>query len=230
MTSKVQHGGRRYLPHVFTEQGVSMLSSVLKSHTAIKISIQIINSFVEMRKYYASHGELFHTIRRVEKNQISFELETQKKFEEIFSALESNELNPKQGVFYDGEIFDAYLFVSKLIRGAKKSIILLDNYIDETVLEQLTKCGDKVKIHILTGNINNKLKLDLERFNKQYSKIEAVNFNLSHDRFMIIDEKQIYHIGASLKDLGKKCFAFSKLEEGSFGLMGQIKKIIKQNA
>lgn len=226
VTSRVEHGGRRYLPYVFTEQGVAMLSAVLKSNTAIKTSIQVINAFVEMRKYYASHGDLFQKLQHIEKKQISFELEARNKFEEIFSALESKDLNPTQGVFYNGEIFDAYLFFSKLIRSAKKSIILLDNYIDETVLEHLTKCGKRVKIYILTGNITNKLKLDLDKFNKQYSKIETIRFNLSHDRFMVIDERDVYHIGASLKDLGKKWFAFSKLEKESFGFMSQIEKII----
>jgi len=136
-------------------------------------------------------------------------------------------VSPSQGVFYDGQVFDAYVFISKLIRKAKKSIILLDNYIDETVLELLTKSDEKAKIIILTKNIGNQLKLDLEKFNKQYPKIEAITFNLSHDRFVIIDEKEIYHIGASLKDLGKKWFAFSKLEGESFGLMAQIQKTIK---
>ncbi|MBA4283874.1 MAG: DNA-binding protein [Candidatus Puniceispirillum sp.] len=225
--SKRSLGG--FLPYVFTEQGVAGISGILTSDRAVAVNITIMRTFVEMRRFISLNGEIFNRLNVLEKRQVVHELKATEQFEKIFIALENKEEPLKQGVFFDGQIFDAYLFISKIIRSAKKSIILLDNYIDETVLEQLTKCGDKVKIYILTGNINNKLKLDLERFNKQYSKIEAIKFNLSHDRFMIIDERQIYHIGASLKDLGKKWFAFSKLEEGSFGLMGQIKKIIKPN-
>jgi phage regulator Rha-like protein len=226
VTSSV-HGGRRYLPFVFTEQGVAMLSAVLKSKTAIHLSIQIINAFVKMRKILLSHDSLINKIQDLEKKQIDFEIKSEGKFEEIFTALGANPLTPKQGVFYDGQVFDAYLFISKLIREAKDSIILLDNYIDETVLEQLTKSHPKVKIHILTKNITDNLKLDIKKYNNQYTKLNLVPFNLSHDRFLIIDKRDIYHIGASLKDLGKKWFAFSKLDGASFGLMDQINKSIK---
>lgn len=225
--SKRSLGG--FLPYVFTEQGVAGISGILTSDRAVAVNITIMRTFVEMRRFISLNGEIFNRLNVLEKRQVVHEIKATEQFEKIFMALENKEEPLKQGVFFDGQIFDAYLFISKIIRSAKKSIILLDNYIDETVLEQLTKCGDKIKIYILTGNINNKLKLDLEKFNKQYSKIAAIKFNLSHDRFMIIDERQIYHIGASLKDLGKKWFAFSKLEEGSFALMGQIKKIIKSN-
>lgn len=132
-------------------------------------------------------------------------------------------LNQKEGIFFDGQIFDAYVFISKLIRSAKESIILLDNYIDETVLEHLSKSNPKVKVCILGKNIDNYLKLDVKKYNEQYPKIELINFALSHDRFLIIDEKDIYHIGASLKDLVKKWFAFSKLDVASFSLMEKIK-------
>ena len=134
VTSNSIRGGRRYLPYVFTEQGVAMLSAVLKSKTAIETSIQIINAFVQMRKFIASQGELFQRLEHVERKQISFELQSGKQFEELFSALENRETTQNQGVFYDGQVFDAYLFISKLIRKAKDSIVLLDNYIDETVL------------------------------------------------------------------------------------------------
>ena len=220
------HGGRRYIPYVFTEQGVAMLSAVLKSKTAIELSIQIINAFVQMRRFVASHSDLIERLQHIEQKQISFEIKSQEKFETIFSALEEKPLVSKQGVFYDGQVFDAYLFVSKLIRSAKQSIILLDNYIDETVLEQLSKSLPTVKVSILTKQISEHLKLDIKKYNAQYQKINLVHFELSHDRFLIIDEKDVYHIGASLKDLGKKWFAFSKLEAASFGLMEQIKKLI----
>lgn len=218
------HGGRRYLPFVFTEQGVAMLSAVLKSKTAVHLSIQIINAFVKMRKILLSHDNLISKLHDIERKQVDFEIKTEGKFEAIFTALEANPTPPKQGVFYDEQVFDAYLFISKLVREAKESIILLDNYIDETVLEQLSKSGSQVKINILTKNINDNLRLDIKKYNNQYPKINLVQFNLSHDRFLIIDDHNIYHIGASLKDLGKKWFAFSKLESASFGLMDQIHK------
>jgi len=221
-----EHGGRRYFPYVFTEQGVAMLSAILTSKTAIEISIELMNAFVEMRRFVAKHGELVQKLHQLEKRQISFELDSTDKFEELFSALEDKSLNSTQGVFYDGQIFDAHVFIAKLIRKAKKSIILLDNYIDDTVLEQLSKSNNKVKKYILTKNISNRLKLDVRKYNEQYGNIKLIQFDRAHDRFMILDENQFYHIGASLKDLGKKWFAFSKLESESFGLMEQIEKII----
>jgi len=223
--SQGQH--RKYMPYVFTEQGVAMLSAVLKSKTAIEVSIQIIDSFVEMRKFFATHNDLVMKIQQVEQKQILHEAKTQEKFEAIFSALEEKPIVPNQGVFYDGQIFDAYVFISKLIRTAKKSIILLDNYVDETVLEHLSKSAPQVKVYILTKAISKHLKLDIEKYNAQYKKIEVFQFDLSHDRFLIIDESEIYHIGASLKDLAKKWFAFSKLEHSSFGLMERINVIIQ---
>ena len=228
VTSRFEHGGRRYLPYVFTEQGVAMLSAVLKSKTAVEISIQIMHAFVEMRRFFSINGDLVNKIQQVEQKQIAFEMKAQEKFEAIFSALEDNPVNAKQGVFFDGQVFDAYLFVSKLIRSAKKSIILLDNYIDETVLEQLSKASKNIKIFILTKNITSNLKLDVSKYNAQHTKIELIQFGLSHDRFLILDQHDIYHIGASLKDLGKKWFAFSKLEQTSFALMDEITKRITQ--
>ncbi|CAM3017492.1 ORF6N domain-containing protein [Legionella worsleiensis] len=223
------HGGRRYLPYVFTEQGVAMLSAVLKSKTAIELSIQIINAFVQMRRFVAAHSELIERLQNIEQKQISFETKSQEKFEALFSALEEKPLVPKQGIFYDGQIFDAYLFISKLIRTAKHAIILIDNYVDETVLEHLSKSRSKVRVSILTKNISDNLKLDIKKYSQQYQKIDLLYFDLSHDRFLIIDQKDIYHIGASLKDLGKKWFAFSKLGTASFGLMEQIKSVIQNN-
>lgn len=221
--SRGQH--RKYMPYVFTEQGVAMLSAVLKSKTAIEISIQIMHSFVEMRKFFAVHSDLVTKIQHIEQKQILHEAKTQEKFEALFSALEEKPTVASQGVFFDGQIFDAYVFISKVVRSAKKSIILLDNYVDETVLELLTK-ANKVKVCILTKNITKNLELDVKKYNEQYQEVKLFKFDLSHDRFLIIDQKEIYHIGASLKDLGKKWFAFSKLEQASFGLMSQIEKII----
>lgn len=156
-----------------------------------------------MRKILLSQDSLISKLQYLEKKQLDFEIKTESNFEEIFTALEANPMSPKQGIFYDGEVFDAYIFISKLIRRAKESIILLDNYIDESVLEQLSKSNSHVKISILTKNITDNLKLDIKKYNNQFSKINLIHFNLSHDRFLIIDKIDIYHIGASLKDLGK---------------------------
>ena len=224
--SRGQH--RKFMPYVFTEQGVAMLSAVLKSRTAIDVSVQIMQSFVQMRNFFSSHGDLVMKIQHIERNQILHEAKNQEKFEAIFSALEEKPMIANQGIFFDGQVFDAYLFVSKLIRSAKKSIILLDNYLDETVLEQLSKASKNIKIFILTKNITSNLKLDVSKYNAQHTKIELIQFGLSHDRFLIVDQHDIYHIGASLKDLGKKWFAFSKLEQTSFALMDEITKRITQ--
>lgn len=221
-----QHGGRRYLPFAFTEQGVSMLSAVLKSQIAVKTSIQIINSFVKMRQFLSQNADMFKRLELVEKRQISHEIKADEKFEKLFDALEDKSIKLKQGIFYDGQIFDAYAFASELVRKAKTSIILIDNYCDDITLTHLSKADPKVKITILTKNISKQLKLDIEKYNAQYKNLEAKEFNSSHDRFLILDEKEIYHIGASLKDLGKKWFAFSLLEVESFGLMGRVKKVV----
>ena len=207
-TSKEKRGGRRYLPFVFTEQGVSMLSAVLRSKTAVKISVQIIQAFVEMRKFISINAGVFQRLNKVEQNQI----ETNEKFEQLFKALEDKSIKPKQGIFYDEQVFDAYIFVADLIKSAKKSIVLIDNYIDESVLQFFTKRKETVTVTIYTKNFSTILKQDLEKYNAQYPKIEMVKFTKSHDRFLIIDETTVYHFGASLKDLGKRWFAFSKMD------------------
>lgn len=135
----LNHGGRRYLPYVFTEQGVSMLSAVLKSDKAIQTSIHIINSFVKMRQFLSHNGDIFKRLDLVEKRQISYEIKTDEKFEKLFDALEDKTIKPKQGIFYDGQMFDAYIFVSDLIRSAKSKIILIDNYVDDSVLTLFSK-------------------------------------------------------------------------------------------
>jgi len=199
---------RKYLPFVFTEQGIAMLSGVLKSIVAIKVSIAIMNAFVEMRRMFVSNAALFHRLDKIELKQ----LEAEQKFEEIFTALESDKLQSEKGIFYNGQVFDAYTFISDIIRRAKSSIILLDNYVDDTVLTLLSKRNNNVTATIYTKNINNQLRLDLQRYNSQYPRIEVELFSDAHDRFLIIDGIELYHIGASLKDLGKKWFAFSRMD------------------
>ena len=207
-TSSLSYGGRRYLPYVFTEQGIAMASAILRSDIAVKVSIEIMEAFVEMRRMLISNASLFHRLDKIEIKQ----LEADQKFEEIFKALESDKLHNEKGIFYNGQIFDAYTFVSDIIRSAKTSIILLDNYVDDTVLTLLGKRNANITATIYTKNINNQLRLDLQRYNSQYPQIEIEIFSDTHDRFLIIDDTELYHIGASLKDLGKKWFAFSRMD------------------
>ncbi|MDO9633486.1 MAG: ORF6N domain-containing protein [Paludibacter sp.] len=209
---------KKYLPYAFTEQGIAMLSAVLRSETAVRISIQIINAFVEMRKYILNNARLFQRIENVEQKQ----LETDKLIEQILNALDNNTAKPKHGIFYDGQIFDAYLFIADLIKSAKYSLILIDNYVDETILALLTKRYPTVKATIYTPKINRQLQLDIEKHNNQYEAIEIIEFKQSHDRFLIIDNTIFYHFGASLKDLGKKWFAFSKFEKGAVEMLGKL--------
>ena len=207
-TSSLNYGGRRYLPYAFTEQGVAMASAILRSDIAVKMSVQIMEAFVEMRRMLISNASLFHRLDNIELKQ----LEADQKFEEIFKALESDKLHSEKGIFYNGQVFDAYTFVSDIIRKAGSSIILLDNYVDDTVLTLLGKRNDNVTATILTKSISNQLRLDLQRYNSQYPAIDIEIFSDAHDRFLIIDNTELYHIGASLKDLGKKWFAFSRMD------------------
>lgn len=207
-TSNTSRGGRRYMPYVFTEQGVAMLSAVLRSDTAVKISIEIMNAFVEMRQIQITNASLFQRLDNIEIKQY----QNDQKFEEIFKALENDKLSLEKGVFYSGQIFDAYTFVSDIIRNAQSSIILIDNYIDDTVLTQLGKRNINVSAKIYTRNISSQLRLDLQRYNSQYPPINIEILSDAHDRFLIIDHTELYHIGASLKDLGKKWFAFSRMD------------------
>jgi hypothetical protein len=208
-------------PYVFTEQGVSMLSAVLRSETAVKVSIQIINAFVEMRKFIQHNASVFARLDSVERRQITFESETENNFEKVFQALEAGE-PPKQGIFYDGQVYDAYSFVANLIRKAKKSLTLIDNYVDDSALTLLSKRKKGVTATIHTKTISKQLALDLKKHNEQYPPITIKTFKDAHDRFLIIDEKEIYHIGASLKDLGKKWFAFSKFEAGAVEMLSKL--------
>jgi hypothetical protein len=194
----------RINPKVFTEQGVYMLATILKSKTAAQTTVLIIKTFASMRKFLLSNASIFQRLENVEKRQIGFEIKSDEKFNKIFDAIEEKDVPQKQHIFYDGQIFDAYLFVSDLIKTAKSSIILIDNYIDETTLVLFTKREANVKATLYTKTISKQLELDLQKHNKQYPPIAIKKFDSSHDRFLIIDEKEVYHFRASLKDLGKK--------------------------
>jgi ORF6N domain len=220
-SSLARHGGVRKLPNVFTEQGVAMLSAVLKSNTAVNISIAIIRAFVAMRKTIAATGGLVQRIEGVEKRL----LQTDEKFERIFTALEQKDSLPKQGIFFNGQIFDAYKFVADLIRKANKSIVLIDNYVDDTTLQLFTKRKKGVVVTILTQKISKQLELDVSKFNAQYGVLSVKKMTTSHDRFLILDNKELYHIGASLKDLGNKIFGFSKMDTQAMELFAKIKEV-----
>lgn len=212
------HGGRRKLPYVFTEQGVAMLAGVLRSDTAIKMSIQIINAFVAMRRFIATNAHIFQRLDTLEIKKI----DTDKKIDAVLNAIENKQIQPKQGIFFDGQIFDAYKFVADLIRTAQRSIVIIDNYIADTVLTHITKINADVKVTIFTRSISKQLALDVKKFNAQYPPIEIKEFKNSHDRFIIIDDKTVYHFGASLKDLGKKWFAFSKMDIGAIEMLTRL--------
>ena len=211
-------GGRRKIPYAFTEQGVAMLSAVLGSETAVKVSVQIMNAFVAMRRFMLSNAQVFQRLGTLELKQ----LETDRKLDKVLTAIESREIQPRQGIFFDGQVFDAYQFVSDLFRTARKSIIIIDNYIDDTVLTHLGKRNKNVKVTIFTRAVSRQLALDIKKFNEQYPPVEVKEFNNSHDRFLIIDDKTVYHFGASLKDLGKKWFAFSMFDKEAINILSKL--------
>ena len=203
-----KHGGRRYLPYVFTEQGISMLSAVLKSKTAIDVSIKIMDSFVNMRQFISQNALIFQKVEHIEQKLLKHD----EIFDKVFEALEDKNTTPSQGIFFNEQLFDAHNFVSDLIRSATKSIVLIDNYVNDATLLLFTK-NQNVEVTIHTNTFSKVLKLDLEKYNTQYKNISIKTNKKFHDRFLILDNQEVYHIGASLKDLGKKTFAFSKMED-----------------
>ena len=201
-------------PFAFTEQGVAMLASVLRSETAIRVSIRIMDAFVSMRHFLINNADVFRRLSTIEYHQLEMmqhQQESDKRIDEVFRRLDEGSVQPKQGIFYDGQVYDAYTFVSDLIKSARRSIVLIDNYVDETVLTLLDKRVIGVTADIYTQQINQQLHLDINRHNSQYPPINVSVFRRSHDRFLCIDDV-VYHIGASIKDLGKKWFAFAKME------------------
>ena len=218
------HGGVRYLPYAFTENGIAMLSSVLRSPIAIQVNIRIMRAFTAMRQFIASNAQIFQRLDVMEQNQLAIvahQTETDHKLEEVFRRLDSGNVQPHQGIFYDGQIFDAYTFINDRIREATTRIILIDNYIDDSVLTILSKRADKVAATIYTKKPSAQLQLDIQKHNAQYPPIEVTAFDRSHDRFLCIDET-VYHLGASIKDLGKKWFAFNRMEMTTSELMQKM--------
>ena len=222
-SNKSTRGGQRYLPRVFTEQGVAMLATILKSKVATKVSIDIMDAFVEMRKFIYSNKDIFKRVISMENNIEILndkQKENEKKFDLIFNEFKGKEFNEK--LFFNGQIYDAYSLLINIIREAKTKIIIIDNYFDKNILDILAYKDDKVPAEIYVKNM--KTKLDIDKFNLQYSNTSVKVVSNFHDRFIIIDDKNLYHIGASLKDLGKKCFSINKLDNF---YISSIKKQLK---
>ena len=210
--------GLRRPPYAFTEQGVAMLSAVLRSEVAVQVSIQIMQAFVKMRKFLMNNASVFQRLDNLELKQ----LKTDEKLEQIFKALESKHLKPDKGIFFNGQVFDAWVFISDLVKSAKNSLIIIDNYVDETVLALFAKKKKDVSVSIYTKTISRALQEDAKKFNTQFGQLSLHTFDASHDRFLLIDGSEVYHIGASLKDLGKKWFAFSKMEKDSLVIFEKL--------
>ncbi len=211
-----KHRGKKYLLYVFTEQGIAMLSGLLKNDIAVQVSIHIMDAFVEMRKFLMINGQVFERLTNVE-----YKLqEHDKKFDEVFNQLQLED-NIKQRIFFNGQIWDSYSLIIDIIKKANKKILIIDNYIDDSILKMLSKRKENVEVVILTSDKSNIDNLDIKKFNKEYPILKVAKTNKFHDRFIVIDNKEMYHLGASIKDLGKKCFAINKIED-----MEIIEKII----
>ncbi len=210
LNKKVNNGKvtRKYLPYVYTEQGISMLAGVLKNDIAIQVSISIIRAFIEMRKFISLNSQIFERLTNVEYKLLDHD----KKFDKVFNELQKDE-KFKQKIFFQGQIYDAYSLVIDIIRRAKSKIVIIDNYIDDSILKILVKKNKNVEVVILTSKNSNISKLDIQKFNKEYPILKIAKTDTFHDRFIIIDNKELYHCGASIKDLGKKCFGINKMED-----------------
>ncbi len=208
---------RKYMPYVFTEQGIAMLSGLLKNEIAVQVSINIMNAFVDMRKFMLLNGQVFERLTKIEYKlfeQNQKLLSHDEKFNLVFNELQKqNAEDFKQKIFFDGQIYDAYSLIIDIIKTAQNKILIIDNYIDDSILKMLSKKNKEVEVVILTSSNSNIRKIDIQKFNSQYPSLKLSYTNKFHDRFIVIDNKDLYHIGASLKDLGKKCFAISKIED-----------------
>ncbi len=211
---------KKYLPYVFTEQGIAMLSALLKSEIAVNVSISIMKAFIEMRKFIVSNGQIFNRLSNIECKLIDQDRKLsnhEKNFEKIFAELEKDKQEEfKQKIFFDGQIYDSYSLIVDIIKTAQNKILIIDNYIDDSILKMLSKKNKDVEVVILTSQNSNIRKLDIQKFNKQYPILKLAYTKKFHDRFMVIDNKELYHIGASLKDVAKKCFAISKIEDEEY--------------
>lgn len=212
---------RKYLPYVFTEQGITMLSALLKSDKAVSVSINIMKAFIEMRKFIINNGQVFQEISTIKTKLLDHD----KKFDKVFNELQTNKEDEfKQKIFFEGQIYDAYSLIIDIIKSATTKILIIDNYIDDSILKMLSKKNKGVEVTILTSQNSNITNLDITKFNKQYGKLKIGKSAKFHDRFIVIDNEKLYHCGASLKDLGKKCFAISKIDDIEY--INLIKKLL----
>ena len=211
VTSKGK-GGRRYLPYVFTEQGIAMLSAVLRSDIAIQVSIKIMNTFVEMRRFMANNSLVLNRINEIEVKQLIYQKDADEKFDKIFTYISEHE-EVSQKIFFEGQIYDAFSLLAELIAKAKTEIVLIDNYVDVGTLNILAKKQENVKAQIYTVKRTKLSPTDINNFNQQYPALSVNYTEEFHDRFLIVDRNLAYHIGASLKDAGKKCFAINRIED-----------------
>ena len=215
-----KYRSEKYLPYAFTEQGIAMLSGILKNDIAVGVSINIMRAFIEMRKFINTNKNLFEKVINIENKMEKKFIEQDKKFNLIFNQLQQEE-NIKQIIFFDGQIYDAYSVVIDIIKKANKKILIIDNYIDDSVLKMLRKKKRETEVVILTSNKSSIDTLDIQKFNQEYPLLKLSRTNEFHDRFIIIDNQEMYHLGACLKDLGKKCFGINKIED-----LNIIEKII----
>jgi len=213
----MKYRSEQYLPYVYTEQGISMLAGILKNNIAVEVSIKIIRAFIEMRKILVSNGQIFERLTNVEYKL----LEHDKKFDKIFNEFEHEE-NITYKIFFEGQIWDSYSLIIDLIKKARNRITIIDNYIDDSILKMLSKKNNDVEVIILTSSKSNIQNLDIQKFNREYPTLKVAKTEKFHDRFIILDNKELYHCGASFKDLGKKCFAINKITDEEV-----IKTIVK---
>jgi len=178
------------------------------------------DAFVEMRKFVNTNKNLFEKVINIENKMDKKFIEQDKKFDIIFDQLQLEE-NIKQRIFFDGQIYDAYSLIIDIIKKANKKILIIDNYVDDSILKMLAKKKENVEVVILTSNKSSLENIDIQKFNKQYPILKVAKTDKFHDRFIVIDNNEMYHLGASIKDLGKKCFGINKIEDTEI-----IKKII----
>ena len=203
------------LPLAFTEQGVAMLSSVLKSQKAVEVNIQIMRAFVSMRHFLHNNAQIFTEINTIKSQLLEVNIhqkESDRRINELFDRMDKYAIDDTQGIFFQGQIFDAYAKFESFLQSATKEIVLIDNYVDLSVLQRLAKKQQGVNVTIFTKANTPLSAQDIQTFNAQYPTLTVRHTTTMHDRFLIIDNTALYHIGASLKDLGKKCFAFEILD------------------
>lgn len=205
-------GGRRYRPYMFTEQGIAMLSGILRSDIAIQVSIRIMNSFVEMRRFIANNALLFEKVSNIELKQLEYQKSTDEKFDKVFQYIE-NHAESEQKIFFDGQIYDAFSLIVSIIQKAQREIVLIDSYVDIDTLNILSKKNTGVDVKIITFSNARLSNTDITNFNAQYPNLIVKRSQVFHDRFIILDSSTVYHIGASIKDAGKKCFGISMIQD-----------------